>query len=179
MDPRVLLLQKKVTAEEAVQRYEGELRSAKAKLAAINESLPALEAGGDDSVAAVVMRRCQDKVKREQADIAEIEAAIVDARGRVSGFDEVLKMFPKDGDDSELRVDSMMFKVREALRAAGKPMSLSDILTAIGEEGKRNSLRGSLASYANKGRVFTKEDAPETFGLIEFRNGGAAKAEES
>lgn len=63
-----------------------------------------------------------------------------------------------------------MYDVRQVLRTAGHPLPLGEILKALGLEGKadkRNSLRGSLAAYANKGRVFTKGDS-ENFGLIEF-----------
>lgn len=171
------LLQLKQTAEAEVLRLEVELRSAKAKLGAFQDSLAAFDGDAPEAVEISMLRRFQEKVKREQGNVSDIETAIIDAKGRVAGFDEVLKMFPKEGEDSELRAGTQMFDVREALRANGKPMTLTEILKAIGVEGdekKRNSLRGSLAAYANRGRVFTKEEAPETFGLIQFPTASAS-----
>jgi len=178
MQAKERLSKLKEAAEAEVQKRETDLRSAKAKLSAYEDSVPAFDGNGEDGVAMSVLRRFQEKVKREQANVLEIEAALIDAKGRVAGFEEVLRMFPKEGEESELRAGSQMFDVRELLRSNGKPMTLTEILKAIGAEGdekKRNSLRGSLASYANKGRVFTKEEAPETFGLIEFQTGSGGK----
>lgn len=132
--------------------------------------------GGKDGAPLLVVRKLQEKARREQGLIEEIEAKILDARARVSALDEALKLFRREGEGAELRADTQMADVRDALRAQGRPMSLTEILKALkaeGDEQKRNSLRGSLARYAREGRVFTKEDAPETFGLIEFGSGAA------
>ena len=173
MEAKERLLKMMELAKTEAEKLESDLRSAKARSGAFNESVSALGQKGTESAALLVVRRLQDKAKKEQATVAEIEAKIVDARGRVSAFEEAIKLFPKDGDEAELRAGSQMSGVRQALRAHGKPMSLTEILKAIGAVGddkKRNSLRGSLAGYAREGRVFTKEAAPETFGLIEFGN---------
>jgi hypothetical protein len=172
MEAKVRLLKMRDDAEKEAVRLETEIRETKARIGAFGESAEALGPSAAEGPAVTVLRRLQEKVKKEQAGLAELEAKVVDARGRASAFEEAIKLFPKEGEDTELRANSEMYKVREALRAAGKPMTLTEILKVLGAEGddkKKNSLRGSLASYANKGRVFTKEDAPETFGLIEFR----------
>lgn len=172
MDAKERLLKMKDAAELEAAKLGTEIRETKARIGAFEESAAALGPGAADGPAVTVLRKLQEKVRKEQASLAELEAKVVDARGRASAFEEAIKLFPKEGEDTELRATSEMHKVREALRAAGKPMSLTEILKALGAEGdekKRNSLRGSLASYANKARVFTKEDGPETFGLIEFR----------
>jgi hypothetical protein len=60
------------------------------------------------------------------------------------------------------------------LKAAGAPLTIVDILKAVGkpqDKKHRISLAGTLSGYARDGKVFTKT-APNTFGLIEF---GAAQ----
>lgn len=176
MDAKERLLNLKEAAEADVQKLEGDLRAAKAKAGAFEVSLAALEHNGESSTEASVRRRLQEKAKKEQANIAEIADAIVEAKGRIAGFDEVLRLFPKEGENSELRVDSQMYRVREVLRTNGKAMTLTEILKALGLDGdekKRNSLRGSLASYARDGRVFVRGEGAETFGLLEFPSEGS------
>ena len=173
MEAKELLIGMMETERKDAERFQAELRSVKARLGAFSESLAALGPKGSEGATLMVFRRLQDKAKKEQALVADIEAKIVDANGRVSAFEEAIKLFPKEGDEVELRAGSQMSDVRQALRVSGSPMLLTEILKAIGAEGddkKRNSLRGSLAGYAREGRVFTKEATPDTFGLIEFGN---------
>lgn len=172
MDTKARLLTLKEAAEADVQKVEADFRAAKARGKAFEDSLAAFGANEETEAAPGVRRRLQEKVKKEQAAIAEITDALIDAKGRVAGFDEVLKLFPRDGEDSELRADTQMYRVREVLRTSGKAMTLTEILKALGFEGddkKRNSLRGSLASYAREGRVFVRGEGTETFGLLEFK----------
>src|SRR6266404_5027441 len=117
MEAKERLLKLKETAEAEVHKRWNELRCSKAKLSAYQDASPALDGNAQEAVAPSVFRRFQEKLKKEQANVAEIEAALIDAKGRVAGFEEVLKIFPKEGDDSELRAGSQMFEVREALRA--------------------------------------------------------------
>jgi hypothetical protein len=172
---RVNLEKLKQAALETLQKQEADLRAAQARLGAFNESATALGPAANDATKAALIRRLQEKIKKEQTEIAALGDSVARARARAEGFDEVLRLVPREGED-ELRPGSKMYEVREFLRAAGRPMPLSEILKAIGFEGKedkKNSLRGSLAAYANKGRVFIKGDAPETFGLIEFHTNTA------
>jgi len=155
-------------AKLEVQRLELELRSCNSRIKAFEE---ASAATSQDKGALQVFRKLESKIKSERQSFTEIEQNLHDAKGRVSAFDEAIKMFPKDGEESELRATSKMFKIQTLLKNTGKPLSLTDILKGIGEEGDdaRNSIRGSLAGYARDGRVFTKEEAPDTFGLIAFK----------
>ncbi len=163
----------------ALAKLEAELRTMKARLGAFQDSLTALAPSGEDGAAVTVSRRLQDKLKKEQSGVEELEARIVDARGRVSAFDEALRLFPREGEEVELRAGSQLADVRRILSQHGKPMSLADILATLGKNVEdvkaRNSLRGSLGKYAQDGRVFTKEEGPDTFGLIEFHSEAANK----
>ena len=89
----------------------------------------------------------------------------------------MLKMLPREGSmraADALRAGSEMARTRDAIRAAGTPLHVSDILAAIGKENtKKNrvALAGSLAGYVRKGMIFTKP-APNTFGLAEQGGSG-------
>jgi hypothetical protein len=173
VNSRASLEKLKSASTEELSAREGALRGAEARLTAFKDSLAALRnQPGTDAAIAALIRRLHEKIKKEETQIAELQVAVERARARSDGFDEVLRLLPRDGED-ELRPGTTMYDVREALRAAGKPMHLDEILKKLGCEDKRNSLRGSLAAYANKGRVFTKEEGQENFGLIEFHTSTA------
>jgi hypothetical protein len=160
-------------AETELEKLTSELGSANGRLKGFRVSGTVVGEGGEDAATKVVFRRLLDKIGKEELLIEGIKGKINDAEGRISAFEEAIKLFPKPGEDGDLRAGSQMAEVRDALQTHGKPMALADILKAIGHEGddkKRNSLRGSLASYAREGRVFTKEDGSDTFGLLEFKS---------
>ena len=172
VDSRASLETLRKTCTDELQQQETSLLAAEARLSAFRDSFTALSASTHDPATAALLRRLQEKIKKEESEVADLRLSVARTRARSDGFDEVLRLLPRDGED-ELRAGSTMYEVREFLRAAGRPMHLDEILKAIGFEGrddKRNSLRGSLAAYANKGRVFTKGDSQETFGLIEFHS---------
>lgn len=115
------------------------------------------------------------RVEKKQAEIREHEDRIREANAYLQGLQDTLKLIPKDDDefgDQEvaLRHGSNIAKARDALRAAGKPLHITEILKAIGQPNDKKhrlALGGSIAAYARKNAVFTKA-APNTFGLIEF-----------
>jgi hypothetical protein len=179
MEAKERLTKMMESENEALQKAEAELRTVKARLGAFRDSLTAVGTSGENGTIWAVSRRLQDKLRKEQATVEELEARVVDARGRVSAFEEALRLFRKEGEEVELRAGSQLADVRRVLREKRKPLALGEILIALGRSADdvkvRNSLRGSLAKYAQDGRVFTKEEAPDTFGLIEFRSETANK----
>jgi hypothetical protein len=174
MDARDRLTEMMDKEKETLSKLEGELRTLKARNGAFQQALAALGPNAEEVVTLGVLRRLQDKMKKEQASVDQLEAAVVDSQGRVAAFEDALKLFPKDGEEIELRPGSQLAEVRRVLKEKGSPMVLSEILEALGKSAEdvkvRNSLRGSLAKYAQDGRVFTKEEEPDTFGLLEFRS---------
>jgi hypothetical protein len=86
-----------------------------------------------------------------------------------------LKLLQKsDGSGTlkDLRPGSELAKVRDLIRVAGKPLGLAEILAALGfptDRKKLISLRGTLRGYVKAGRIFTKEEAADVFGLLEFQ----------
>lgn len=114
------------------------------------------------------------RIEKKQAEIREHEDRIREANAYLQGLQDTLKLIPKDEDeqaqDVTLRHGSNIAKARDALRTAGHPLHITDILKAIGQptdKKRRIALGGSIASYARKNAVFTKT-APNTFGLLEF-----------
>lgn len=124
-------------------------------------------------------QRLESKVKQKEQEIQELELSVREAKSYLQALQDMLKLIPKDGDTrgaDALRAGSDLAKTRDAIRAAGTPLHVSDILAKIGKENtKKNrvALAGSLAGYARKGVIFTKS-APNTFGLAEQGRNGQA-----
>ena len=117
-------------------------------------------------------QRLEAKIKQKEEEIQELELSIREAKSYLQAIQDMLKMFPKEGDTSGgnvLRAGSDMAKSRDAIRAAGKALHVTEILVAIGKENtKKNrvAIGGSLAGYVRKGVIFNKT-APNTFGILE------------
>jgi hypothetical protein len=114
------------------------------------------------------------RIEKKQAEIREFDDRIREANAYVQGLQDTLKLIPKEDEFSvqevTLRHGSNIAKARDALRAAGNPLHITEILKVIGQptdKKHRLALGGSIAAYARKGSVFTKT-APNTFGLTEF-----------
>jgi len=118
-------------------------------------------------------QRLESKARQKEQEIQGLELSIREAKSYLQALQDMLKMLPRDGDvrgADALRAGSELAKTRDAIRAAGKPLHVSEILAAIGKENtKKNrvSLGGSLAGYVRKGAIFSKS-APNTFGLVEL-----------
>jgi hypothetical protein len=122
-------------------------------------------------------RKFEERIRRKEAEIQELDVQLREARAYVLGLQEAMKLLPREGGaggtdrgEDVLRPGSAVGMARDALRRSGRPLHLLDILTAIGKEpnsANRASLGGSLSAYVRKGEVFTRP-APNTFGLAEF-----------
>ncbi|HTS75027.1 MAG TPA: hypothetical protein VMG40_02425 [Bryobacteraceae bacterium] len=118
----------------------------------------------------------QKKIDRKRADIEALELQLRDAKIYVQALEDTLKMLPRETAadavaltaGAMLRVGSKADKARQAIRAAGKPLHVTELLKALGIPNKadqRQALAGSLSSYARKQEIFTRP-APNTFGLV-------------
>jgi hypothetical protein len=109
----------------------------------------------------------EDRLRKKETEIQQLEDRLRTARIYVQALRDVLKASDTSA-DSDVRPGSMLDQAREAIRKAGKPLHVSDILRAIGRpEDSKNSLTGSLAAYVRREEIFTRP-APNTFGLVEF-----------
>lgn len=119
-------------------------------------------------------------INKKQDEIAALELQVREARAYVQALQDSMKFLPRDGEGATeytLRPGTALARARDAIKAAGAPLPIADILKAIGKpQDKKNrvSLTGTLSGYAKDGKIFTKT-APNTFGLREF---GSASSEE-
>jgi len=122
----------------------------------------------------------QKRIERKQQEILELEMQIREAKAYIQALQETVKMLPKDSEqlnpDQVLRPGSGVAKARDVIKAAGKPLHISEILKALNlpvDKKHRVSLGGSLSGYARRDEIFIRP-LPNTFGLIEFKNAGQA-----
>lgn len=116
-----------------------------------------------------------------------MELKITETKAYIQGLQDSMKLLPRDSNgvsEYTLREGSALAKTRDVLKAAGVPMTITDILKALGksqDKGHRISLAGTLSGYARDGKVFMRT-GPNTFGLIEFKRAqtesGAGEEEE-
>jgi hypothetical protein len=129
-----------------------------------------------------IQREIDRRIEKKKQEIVELERQLGEARAYLAALVDTSKWLPKSGDqEATLRAGSDLAKARDLIKSHGHAMHVSDILKGIGKEinkANRISLSGSLGGYARKGTIFTKP-APNTFGLIEFENGGEAKPDET
>lgn len=109
----------------------------------------------------------EDRIRRKEAEIQQLEDRAKAARIYVQALRDLLKA-SESVSDTDVKSGSMLDQAREAIRAAGRPMHVNELLRAIGRsEDSKNSLTGSLAAYVRRGEVFTRPQ-PNTFGLVEM-----------
>lgn len=157
-----------------VLRWREKLDVHKARLSGFNASLAALN-GDESAITMALKRKLEAKINEESDHVTMITREIRESEAKLSAFEEVVKFLPKpgaDGNQKELRANSELSKVQDALRKAGKALTLDEILVSIGsaDDGKKRiSLRGSLRSYAKEGKFFTIEEG-DSFGLVAFKD---------
>jgi len=116
----------------------------------------------------------QKRIDKKQQEIEELQSKMKEANAYLQALLDSMKLLPKDGNlvgpSQTLRPGTALAKARDAIKRAGHPLHISEILKALGKpQDKKNriSLGGSLSGYVRKGEVFTRS-SPNTFGLIEF-----------
>lgn len=119
-------------------------------------------------------------INKKQDEINALELQVREARAYIQALQDSMKFLPRDGNgatEHTLRPGTALAKARDAIKAAGEPVAIADILKAIGkpqDKKHRLSLAGTLSGYAKNGKIFTRT-APNTFGILEF---GSAPTEE-
>lgn len=115
----------------------------------------------------------QKKIEAKELEVEELRKRIGEAAAYIQGLQDVIKMLPRGqtsaaASQPELRPGTLLFKARDAIKAAGKPLHIVELLKALGrpiDKNNRAGLAGSIAAYARKGEIFIRT-APNTFGLI-------------
>jgi hypothetical protein len=127
-------------------------------------------------------KELEKRIAKRTEEVAEAERRRIDAdkelasaKAYLQALIDMRKLCPAERSSEEkasdsLREGSLMAKARDAIKAAGKPLHIADLMKAIGVEikpQKKTSLAGSLSAYARKAKIFTRP-AANTFGLIEL-----------
>lgn len=122
-------------------------------------------------------RKIEDRIRRKEAEIQELDQKSREARVYIQALNDVLKLIPRDVETSSaaessasLRDGSSASAARSIILQAGKPVHLRELLKAMGKaptRENRTSLASSLAAYVRKGEIFTRP-RPAIFGLIEL-----------
>lgn len=128
-------------------------------------------------------RKIEERLRKKEEEIQELEAKIRDARTYMQALQDVLKILPRSdrgpSNNGALRPGSSMSSVRDYILKQGRPAHVTELLEALGREPTREnraSLSGSLAAYVRKGEVFTRP-SPNTFGLVELGHENEPEAE--
>ena len=125
-----------------------------------------------------------ERLHKKEAEIQSLEEKLRAAKIYLQALQDILGALETSGvnpnNDAVLRTGSSVALAREAIIRAGKPLYISDLLSALGKgvtkEG-RASLTSSLAAYVRRGEIFTRP-APNTFGLLELGHTPQPSSEE-
>ncbi len=122
-----------------------------------------------------IRRKLDRDIEKQKQKISELQTQLNGEENYLRAQIDMLRLFPKtDSKSSEqhLRPGSDPARVRDILKAAEKPMHISEILTKLGKPQTveaRSGLSGTLGIYVRRGEIFTRP-APNTFGLIDPEN---------
>jgi hypothetical protein len=132
-----------------------------------------------------IRKEIERKIEKKEKEMQDLERETAirlrEGAAYVQALQESLKLLPKETSDETavtLRAGSAVAKARDAIRAAGKPLHVIELLKILGKPltaGGKAGLAGSLAWYVRKGEIFTRP-APNTFGVVEF-NGAKVSSE--
>lgn len=118
-------------------------------------------------------QQLQKQIDKKYEEIMDLERKLTEAQSYVAGLEDAMKLLPKEdevGREVVLRHGTAVAQARDAIRARGVPLHISEILAALkrpDNPANRVALSGSIAAYVRKGQIFTRT-GPNTFGLIEF-----------
>src|SRR5436309_2854111 len=108
-------------------------------------------------------RKIEERLKKKEQEIQELEAKIKEAQVYMQALQDVLKILPKDADGDSgaaaLRPGGAVAQARTAIKAQGRPLHVDDLLRALGREVNRANkanLSGSLAAYVRRREIFTR-----------------------
>lgn len=123
----------------------------------------------------------QKRIDKKRSEITALEGKLKEAQIYIQALEDTIKLIPRENEDgvvepvsatSSLREGSMVARAKEELAKAGRPLHISELLTAIGkptDKDNRTALAGSIGAYVRKGEFFTRP-APNTFGLIDMKS---------
>lgn len=129
------------------------------------------------------------RIEKKQAEIEylrrDYEDRMREAGAYLQALQDTLKIVPKTGDQNApeitLRHGSNVAKARDAIKAVGRPLHISEILRALdfspSDKKQKLALSGSIAAYVRQQKIFTRP-SPNTFGLVELESSEPEAIEE-
>lgn len=153
--------------KDGIAKLTADLAHCKTRLHIFKTTKDGMGCGGSAT------RKLSEKIENETAAMVEIEGKITESKARLSAYEELVKILPKD-QNFKLREGSEIAKVEQHIRSAKTEVPLDEIVKAIAKDGddlakKKKSLRGTIRAYVRDGKVFDYGAAPDTFTLIEFK----------
>lgn len=83
----------------------------------------------------------QKLISKKQEEIGALELKITETKAYIQGLQDSMKFLPRDSNstaDYALREGTALAKARDAIKSAGGPLTVSDLLKAIGKSPERN-----------------------------------------
>jgi hypothetical protein len=120
-----------------------------------------------------VRQKLDREIEKQEQKILDLKTELAAAQAYLQAQLDMRKLLPRSGVNGQqitLRVNSDLAKARDAIREAGKPLHITDILQKLGKpvtRETRSSVSGSIGWYVRRNEIFTRP-APNTFGLLEF-----------
>jgi hypothetical protein len=115
------------------------------------------------------------KIAKKNHEIQALEEKVKGARAYLQALLDLKKEIGRSDAESEpgdvtVKSGSIIDLAKEAIILADRPLTLDEIISAIGREPTRESrasVSGSLSAYVRRDEVFTRP-APSVFGLKEL-----------
>jgi hypothetical protein len=125
------------------------------------------------------------KIKKKMQEIQSIEDKLKAAKIYLQALMDIRKEVARSDQEASqpevtTRKGSIIERARESILSAGHPLTLDDIILAIGREPTREnraSVSGSLSAYVRREEIFTRP-APSIFGLRELGHNEITEAPE-
>jgi hypothetical protein len=128
-------------------------------------------------------RKLTREIEKQEQKILGLRTQLAEEEGYLRSQLDMLKLLPRNGGGNgsapALRPNSDLARARDVIRAAGKPVHITEILQKLGKEltrDNRSSLSGSIGWYVRRDEIFTRP-LPNTFGLAEFEKPEQAEEE--
>jgi len=126
--------------------------------------------------------KLEKRIKEKEEEINILETQLIEAHAYLQAMYDTMRLLPKNEEITEtvskgVRAGSLIEQAYNALKEAGRPLQVMELLEAMGKEQskkQRQSLVGSIGGYLRKGQIFQRV-APNTFGLIEWSQQNSAE----
>lgn len=117
-------------------------------------------------------RNIEKLIQKSEHELFALHEEMMKKGAYIQGLRDTLKYLPREGSAEtppKLRPGTDLAKAYEAIRTAGKPLHIVDLVKTLGKEPthkNRVSLAGSIGFYVRRKQFFNRP-APNTYGIME------------